>query len=73
MRTKTTKEIRKTLADDESLAAALWKGIQEALRRHKQAGHPVAVWRDGKTVWIPAKAIRLDRPTEDGERRPNPT
>ena len=72
MRTKTRKEISKILADDESLAAALWKGIQEALRRQEQAGRPVAVWRDGKTVWIPAKAIRLERPTEDGERRPKP-
>jgi len=30
--------------------SAIVKGIREALLRHKQAGNPVAVSRDGKVV-----------------------
>ena len=33
---------------DEALNAA----VREAVLRHKQQGQPLAVWRDGKTVWI---------------------
>jgi hypothetical protein len=31
---------------------ALARAVREALQRHKQAGNPVAVWRDGRTVWV---------------------
>jgi len=31
--------------------------VREALLRHKQAGHPVAVWRDGRVQWIPPEEI----------------
>jgi hypothetical protein len=47
-----------TLVDE-----AFVEGVQEALRRHKQAGLPVAEWRDGETVWTPPEQIEL---REDG-------
>ena len=31
---------------------ALKKGTREAILRHKQAGLPIAIYRDGKTVWV---------------------
>ncbi len=31
---------------------ALRQAVQEALWQHKLAGNPVAVWRDGRVVWI---------------------
>jgi hypothetical protein len=34
------------------ILAALRLAVREALLRHKQAGNPVAVWRDGRVVWI---------------------
>jgi hypothetical protein len=36
---------------------ALDQGVREALLRHKRAGVPVAVWRDGKVVLIPPEEI----------------
>ena len=39
---------------------ALRLGVQDALRRHKQAGNPVAVWRDGQVVWIAPEDIPVD-------------
>jgi hypothetical protein len=38
---------------------ALVRAVQEALKRHKHAGNPVAVWRDGRTVWIEPDKIPL--------------
>jgi hypothetical protein len=42
------------------IQAALWQGVQEALRQHKRAGNPVAVWRDGRVVWLPPDEIPVD-------------
>jgi hypothetical protein len=38
---------------------ALAIGVAEALERHKRAGQPIAVWRDGQVVWIPADEIKV--------------
>jgi hypothetical protein len=32
--------------------AGVREGVAMALRRHKQTGHPIYVWRDGKIVEI---------------------
>lgn len=37
------------------------QAVREALMRHKQAGNPVAVWRNGRVEWIRPEDI----PTED--------
>jgi hypothetical protein len=39
---------------------AMQQGVREALRRHKQMGNPVAVWRDGAVVWIAPEDIPVD-------------
>ncbi len=36
---------------------ALKLAVREALLRHKRDGHPVAIWRDGRVVWIPPEEI----------------
>lgn len=52
--------IDRLLEDDEAVAAALRKGVHDALVRHKKLGQPVVVWRDGKVVWIPPEEIPVD-------------
>ena len=44
---------------------ALAKAVREALLRHKLAGNPVAVWRDGKVIWVAAADIAVDPPRTD--------
>lgn len=39
---------------------ALRQAVREALLRHKQAGIPIVVWRDGKVVWIQPEDIPCD-------------
>jgi hypothetical protein len=36
---------------------AVARAVREALVRHKLAGNPVAIWRDGKVVWIEPRDI----------------
>ncbi|MDQ3673744.1 MAG: hypothetical protein M3365_05155 [Gemmatimonadota bacterium] len=31
---------------------ALRAAVQEALQRHKLAGNPVAIWKDGHVEWV---------------------
>ncbi len=33
------------------------RAVRDALRMHKRAGNPIAVLKNGKVVWIPAKKI----------------
>lgn len=36
---------------------AMREAVREALVLHKLAGHPIAVWRDGRVVWIQPEDI----------------
>jgi hypothetical protein len=51
------KDISAIMADGRPVDLALRKAAREALVKHKQAGQPVVVWRDGKTVLIPPEEI----------------
>jgi hypothetical protein len=31
--------------------------VQEAVRQHKRAGNPIAIWRDGRVVWLQPEEI----------------
>lgn len=49
--------------DTELVQDALRRGVREALRQHKRVGNPIAVWRDGRTVWLSPDEI----PVADAE------
>ena len=36
---------------------AMKEAVAEALAEHKRLGNPIAVWRDGKAVWVPPEEI----------------
>ena len=48
------------LADTGRIEAALRSAVRGALRDHKRAGNPIAVWRDGRVVWLPPEEIPED-------------
>ena len=48
------------LQDIELIQNALALAVRDALRQHKQAGNPIAVWRDDRVVWIEAKDIEVE-------------
>ena len=45
------------LNDTPRLEHAFCQAIEEALRMHKRAGNPIAVWRDGQVVWLQPEEI----------------
>jgi hypothetical protein len=47
------------LRDVDLIHQALTRSVRAALLRHKQAGNPVCIWRDGKVVWIAPEDIQI--------------
>jgi len=59
-------------ADGREIDAALAKAIRQAVLEHKRAGNPIAVWQDGRVVWIPAEEIVIhDEPAAERNDRPS--
>lgn len=54
---KAKDKISEIFENKEIITQALARGVHEALLRHKQAGNPVAVRRDGKTIWLKPEEI----------------
>jgi uncharacterized protein YgbK (DUF1537 family) len=46
-----TQEARKYL-DLEGIQQAMNKAVRNALKKHKQAGHKVPVWHQGRVVYV---------------------
>jgi hypothetical protein len=38
--------------DVHRILKAMTVAVREAVLRHKQLGNPVAVWREGRVVWL---------------------
>ena len=36
---------------------ALVRAVRREMAKHKRLGLPIAVWQDGKAVWLPAEQI----------------
>ena len=60
MKKKTEKSIDEIFKEGSLIDNALKKAVQEALVRHKQAGNPIVVWRDGKIVWLKPEEIPVE-------------
>lgn len=54
-----TRSPAERVADLPRIQRALRAAVRDALMRHKQAGLPVVIWRDGAVVWIPPEEIVL--------------
>jgi hypothetical protein len=48
------------LKDTRLIERALARAVRKALLRHKQAGNPIAVWQDGRVVWIAPEDIPVE-------------
>ncbi len=60
MADKTERDIEELMLDDALIDGALAEAVREALLQHKRAGNPIAVWEDGRVVWIPADEIVVE-------------
>ena len=64
VKTTDSTSLDERLRDLDLITRALGRAVQSALKRHKQAGNQVAVWRDGRVIWVEADDIPA--PTESG-------
>jgi hypothetical protein len=60
-----TARIDELFADSASIERVLGQAVQQALLRHRQAGFPISVWRDGKVVWIPPEEIPVPKSPDE--------
>jgi hypothetical protein len=51
------RDLEQILADTGKIEAALRAAVRAALALHKQAGNPIAVWRDGKVEWMAVEEL----------------
>ncbi|MBI4582066.1 MAG: hypothetical protein HY718_20385 [Planctomycetes bacterium] len=68
MKAKRQKDITAIFREGTLIDRALAAATREAIRRHKQAGVPMAIWRDGKTVLVDAAELE----PKPRKRRPKP-
>lgn len=59
MQETATKDIGKLLDDREGMDRALARAVRQAVLHHKRAGNPVAIWCDGKVVWVNPDEIEV--------------
>jgi hypothetical protein len=50
--------------DGREIDEALLRAAREARRLHKGLGHPMAIWQDGKVVWVQPEDIVDDPPPD---------
>lgn len=58
---------RLLIAEGDAVDAAMSEAVRHALLTHKRAGIPVASWKDGRVVIIPAEEIPVEETPADSE------
>ncbi|HEY1302885.1 MAG TPA: hypothetical protein VGF24_05015 [Vicinamibacterales bacterium] len=56
------------VGDLDRIERALRAAVRDALQRHKRDGDPVAVWREGRVVWLtPDQIPTIGDESSDGK------
>ncbi len=55
-----TKDLEALLQDDALVGTALQTAARQAIREHREEGLPLAMWRDGEVVWVPAEELEAE-------------
>ena len=63
MKVKRRKSIGTLFAEGKPIDAAMRKAAREAVRKHRLAGLPVVVWRDGRIVHVLPERIKTMKRT----------
>ena len=55
------------IAEGEAVDKAVREAVRHALLMHKRLGNPIASWKDGRVVIIPAEEIEVEETAGDSE------
>ncbi|MBI1748034.1 MAG: hypothetical protein HYR55_15815 [Acidobacteria bacterium] len=48
---------------------ALKEAVAEVVREHQASGQPLAVWKDGRAVWLSADTLLEKAPIKHGKKK----
>ena len=65
MTTRKLSRLGQIFADGRKIDAALRAAVKSAIQLHKQAGVPMAIWRDGKVALVPAEELEKEQEREE--------
>jgi hypothetical protein len=60
-------DIDQVFAQGTPIDEALNDAVRDAVRQHKRMDLPLAVWRDGKTVWLLPEDLTTENDSNDLE------
>lgn len=52
-------QLENALEDKKLIEATLQRAVRKALLRHKHAGNPIAVWKEGRVEWIAPEDLKI--------------
>jgi hypothetical protein len=58
--TRGSKDIDRIFVEGVLVDRAVRDAVREAIRQHRQARQPMAVWEDGKVVWVDAAELEAE-------------
>ena len=56
-----SRDINQAFAHGTPIDEALNEAVRDAVRQHQRMGLPLAVWRNGKTVWLSPEEVEQER------------
>jgi len=59
MRVRSREEVARILRDGDAIDRAFVAAYRRTVLRHRSAGVPLVVWRDGRVVEVPADEVEL--------------
>ena len=63
MASEPIRDISEILSDpNDVVLEAIREATDEAIRRHKQMDLPMAVWKDGRAVWVSPDELKQSNP-----------
>lgn len=65
MRVKAENRRNLLISEAEAVDKAVREAMRHALLTHKRAGNPIASWKDGEVVIIPAEEIQVEETPAD--------
>lgn len=67
MKVSPVNQKRLLIAEREAVDKAVNESVRHALLNHKRAGNPIASWKDGRVVIIPADEIEVEETPAESE------
>jgi len=66
---RSTKDIAAIVRDGAAIDRAIELAGYRVVRRHRQLGVPLVIWRDGRVVEVPAESVRIPDDDSPGSQK----